>query len=193
MELFLHPAIRQINFSLNSFDKNEPKITLEQYLEPIFQLCIQKLKNKVHNFINFRLWNQDGNENDEEFNQMVFQKLCDQFHIDISKYPTDKPIRLENKILLHFDSYFEWPNLLNDHFSHGTCHGLSAQMGILSDGTVVPCCLDSFGVINLGNIFHTPLADIVNSKRSQDIIRGFQEGKAIEELCQKCSFKDRFL
>jgi radical SAM protein with 4Fe4S-binding SPASM domain len=192
-ELFLHPAIRQINFSLNSFDKNEMKCTLDQYLQPLFDLCDLKLQKKIHNFINFRLWNLDEQKSDEEFNIKVLKKLYQKFHSNLENIDTYKPTRLENQILLHFDNYFEWPSLHSSHFSHGFCHGLTSQMGILSDGTVVPCCLDGFGVINLGNIFTDTLVDILESKRAKDIIEGFQHKKAIEELCQKCSFKDRFL
>lgn len=192
LELFLHPAIRQINFSLNSFDKNEPKITIEEYLEPLFKLCDLKLEKKVHNFINFRLWNLDEKGSDQKFNAQVLEKLSKYFQIDLQNIDVAKPTRLENQILLHFDHYFEWPSLQSKHFSHGTCHGLTAQMGILSNGTVIPCCLDGFGVINLGNIFDTSLLEVLNSKRATTIVEGFKNNQAIEELCKRCSFKTRF-
>lgn len=193
IELFLHPVIRQINFSLNSFDKNDTKITLDEYLQPLFELCDLKLKQQIHNFINFRLWNLEGKETDNHFNTQVLEKLSQKFHLELNNIDPSKPTRLENQILLHFDNYFKWPSLKSKHFSQGTCHGLSAQMGILSNGTVVPCCLDSFGVVNLGNVFDTPILDILNSRRSQNIIEGFKNNIAVEKLCQKCSFKDRFL
>jgi len=69
---------------------------------------------------------------------------------------------------------------------------LSKQIAILADGTVVPCCLDAEGVIDLGNIFKNTIKEILNSKRVQEIINGFKEKKAVEELCQKCSYKVRF-
>jgi organic radical activating enzyme len=75
LDLFLDPAIRQINFSLNSFNKNSMKLTLEEYLAPMLRLCDLKLQKKVHNFINFRLWNQDENNSEEEFNKSVFNYL----------------------------------------------------------------------------------------------------------------------
>lgn len=192
LELFLHPALRQLNFSFNSFDKNEHSLSLDQYLGPILKLCDLKLEKKVHNFINFRLWNLDENGSDQEFNRQVLQKLSHYFQRDLQNVNTSKPTRLENQILLHFDNYFEWPSLHSDHFSHGFCHGLTGQLGILSDGRVIPCCLDGFGIINLGNIFHTPLLDILISAKAQNIIQGFQNNIATEELCQKCSYKIRF-
>ena len=35
----------------------------------------------------------------------------------------------------------------------GYCHALKDQLAILVDGTIVPCCLDNNGDINLGNIY----------------------------------------
>ena len=104
----------------------------------------------------------------------------------------NKSIRLENQILLDFDTYFEWPNLESNHFSNGFCYGLSSHMGILSNGTVIPCCLDGFGVIHLGNIFHQSLQDILKNEKTSNIINNFKNNIAVESLCQKCTFKDRF-
>jgi len=191
-ELFLHKAIKQINFSLNSYNKNEMKITLEDYLKPMFDICDLKLKNKIHNFINFRLWNIDNINSEDQFNQKIFKLLQNKFNIDLSNISYDKPIRLENQILIDFDKYFKWPNLNDEKQTNGFCHGLSSQIAILSNGRVVPCCLDSFGVINLGNIKQTPLNEIINSQRAQNIIEYFKKNIAIEELCKKCTFKDRF-
>lgn len=192
LELFLHPAIRQINFSLNSYNKNEMKMTLLEYLQPMFMLCKLKLENKVHSFINFRLWNLDKEKSEDIFNKDVFTLLEDYFQIQLDNLTYDKSIRLENQILLDFDTYFEWPNLESTHYSNGFCYGLSSHIGILSNGTVIPCCLDGFGVINLGNIFHQSLQDILNNERTSHIINNFKNNIAVESLCQKCSYKDRF-
>mgnify|MGYP000120630391 CR=1 FL=1 len=62
----------------------------------------------------------------------------------------------------------------------------------MADGTVVPCCLDGDGVINLGNLNTTALSEVLGSKRAVDMLEGFDKGKAVEELCLKCSYKDRF-
>jgi len=192
LNLFLHTAIRQINFSLNSYNKNEMKCTLEEYLAPMFQLCDLKLKNKIHNFINFRLWNLDTENTENRFNQEIFTFLSQKFQINLDKLDTSKPQRLENKILLNFDSYFQWPNLETQEISNNYCHGLSSQIAILANGTVVPCCLDSFGIIDLGNLHEKKLYDILFSKKSLDIVNGFKNNIAVEELCQKCTFKNRF-
>jgi radical SAM protein with 4Fe4S-binding SPASM domain len=65
-------------------------------------------------------------------------------------------------------------------------------MAVLCDGTVVPCCLDGNGVMNLGNIFTTDLTDILENERSRRFMEGFRAKRAVEPLCIHCSFKERF-
>ena len=72
------------------------------------------------------------------------------------------------------------------------CYGLRNQVGILVDGTVVPCCLDSEGTIELGNIFNTSFTNIIEGKRASDIYNGFSKRMAVEELCKKCGYATRF-
>jgi len=195
LNLFLHPAIRQINFSLNSYNKNEMKISLEEFMSPILELCNLKLTTKNKNFINLRLWNLDKERSENTFNHEVFFILEKHFQIrleNIENTMTKKQIRLENQILLHFDTYFIWPDIDSQHHTDGYCHGLSSHFGILSDGTVIPCCLDGFGKINLGNIFNSNLHEILLSDRAIQIREKFQEHIAIEELCKKCTYKEKF-
>ena len=114
-----------------------------------------------------------------------------EFNINLSNM-NNKSIRVENKILINFDNYFKWPTLNDNEISNGYCYGLKSQIGILANGTVVPCCLDSFGIIDLGNLNNRKLEDILYSEKTMNIVNGFKENKAIEELCQKCTFKHRF-
>ena len=79
--------------------------------------------------------------------------------------------------------------------SHGDqvfCYGLRDQIGILCDGTVVPCCLDHDGDLALGNLLETDLETILNSDRARTIYQGFQHRFAAEELCRKCGYARRF-
>lgn len=190
-----HPAIRQVNISLNSFNKNSVSRSFESYLEPILALCDEKLEQNGNFFINLRLWNLDDTHSEEFFNTKLFLLLEERFRIDpIQKQISGdrQSIRLASKILLHFDRYFEWPAMENPVYGDGYCHGLSSQIAVLADGRVVPCCLDGEGIMELGNLNVTNLDRILSSKRSCDIRNGFKNGKAIEELCQRCSYKERF-
>jgi radical SAM protein with 4Fe4S-binding SPASM domain len=98
-----------------------------------------------------------------------------------------------NRLYLHFDSRFEWPSFsLPYQGTRGRCHGAVNHIGIHADGTVVPCCLDKNGTINLGNVKEQSLHDILNSERFIKMRDGFLNGVLVETFCQHCSFIKRF-
>ena len=191
-----HPCVKQINISLNSFNKNDTSLTFEQYITPVLALCKEKLVREEELFINLRVWNLDEVKSERAFNETLFKKLSSAFEIDLHLDDVykqrPKSIRLEKKILIHFDNYFEWPSLTNKNYGHGTCQGLQSHIAILASGKVVPCCLDCDGIIELGDLNKNSLGDILKGKRTMNILEGFKKGKAYEELCQKCSYKERF-
>lgn len=196
-EALFHPAVRQVNISLNSFNKNSVSQTFEGYMEAVLALCDEKLSRSKDFFINLRLWNLDDLCSEKLFNEKLFKLLEQHFSLEEGTIVSNingerQSIRLASKILLHFDRYFEWPHLDNSVSSHGYCQGLSKQIAVLVDGRVVPCCLDSEGIMELGNLNETNLGKILISKRSQTIADGFSKGICSEELCQKCSYKGRF-
>ncbi len=191
-QTLLHPCVRQLNISLNSFNKNSTKLTLDEYLEPVFALCRDKLSNHPEPFLNLRLWNMDDNSSENDFNSSVFEKLSEFFGVDVDYAKDGKGVRLAPKILLHFDTYFEWPSLSNPVYGDGYCGGLDSHIAILSDGRVVPCCLDYEAVMELGNLSNQSLDEILSSRRACAIADGFKQNRAVEELCQKCSYKSRF-
>jgi radical SAM protein with 4Fe4S-binding SPASM domain len=195
-ETLFHPCVKQINISLNAFNKNDTTFTFEQYIKPILAFCHEKVKRKEESFINFRMWNLDESMSEENFNLELFKKLNSEFNTALDLKDLDpkekKSIRLEYKVLLHFDNYFEWPSLGNKNHGHGTCQGLNSHIGILADGRVVPCCLDNDAVMELGNLKKQPLKEIVYGKRATDIVEGFKVANCSEEMCLKCSYKDRF-
>jgi radical SAM protein with 4Fe4S-binding SPASM domain len=191
-----HPAVKQINISLNAFNKNDTSISFEQYMRPILALCHKKIELKKEIFINLRMWNLDTVMSERVFNTTLFELLEKEFSIilDLDSLSTKekKGIRLDNKILLHFDNYFEWPSMNNPIYGHGTCQGLSSHIGILANGDVVPCCLDSEAVIKLGSLKSDALKDILYDKKATSMVLGFKKGECSEELCLKCSYKERF-
>jgi len=195
-ETLFHPCVKQINISLNSFNKNDTSLTFEQYITPVLALCHAKLERGEELFINLRVWNLDELMSERTFNETLFEKLSNAFDVrvelDTIYRERPKSIRLASKILVHFDNYFEWPSLQNKNYGHGTCQGLQSHVAILASGKVVPCCLDCDGIIELGDLHESSLDNILSSDRSVKMLEGFKEGKALEELCQKCSYKDRF-
>ncbi|MFW5621717.1 MAG: SPASM domain-containing protein, partial [Segatella copri] len=66
------------------------------------------------------------------------------------------------------------------------CKALLKQIGVLADGSLVPCCLDHNGDVILGNLLHQSLEEILSSPRAQAMTEGFKHHTATETLCQNC-------
>jgi len=193
----MNKTIKQINFSINSYNANSHKKSLDEYLNPILDF-VKYAQDKSHDyFINFRIWNLDESKSARDFNTQVFKRVNECFNtdIDIDVIYKERPknIRIAKKLFFNFDEYFNWPSLENDFVSDkGFCYGLDSHFGILTSGEVVPCCLDQNACINLGNTNDSQLKDILTSNRVKTIQNGFKEGKVIEELCKKCEYRTRF-
>jgi radical SAM protein with 4Fe4S-binding SPASM domain len=192
-----HRAVKQVNFSINSYQANSHKKSLDEYLTPLFEFVKFAIEHQKEVFINFRIWNLDETKSAKAFNQAVFEKANAFFNVqlDVDAMYALKPknIKIARKVFFNFDDYFVWPTLQSDYFEeNGFCHGLSSLFGILSSGVVVPCCLDKDGVINLGNVHKESLKTILNSSKVHAIQQGFLNHKATQELCQKCEYKTKF-
>jgi radical SAM protein with 4Fe4S-binding SPASM domain len=186
------PAIQQINISIQAYLDNFPSGNWQKFIEGVLEFCDLSRIQAQAPFINLRLWNL-GIENK---NHIVFEMIKERYGISLNPNvdPSfNKSKKIIDKVYLHFDSRFTWPSLNLPPISEvGTCHGLIKQLGILTEGTVVPCCLDKEGIINLGNIFENNLEEILSSPKSLAIIQGFGEGKMTESMCQKCPYAQRF-
>lgn len=194
-EALFNPTLSQINFSLQSFEANFPGQEDSDYLQRIFNFTERALIHRPELYINFRLWNV-GVSGAEQSNARMMAKISARLQVQVTPM-TDirwrKGVHLKGRVYLHFDSRFEWPNPHRPvRSTRGFCHGLSSHIGILADGTVVPCCLDKEGVINLGNCGSQRIADIVETPRAQRLQQGFRAGQLLEDLCQKCTFIARF-
>jgi radical SAM protein with 4Fe4S-binding SPASM domain len=194
--LVQNPYFKQINFSLHALKEEEIN---GEILEKILQFSKKLMLERNDVFVNYRLWNYSTV--DEIKNNMILAKISNFFQLDAIQIPANRRSKkLLDRIYLNIDKRFEWPiNLINDETNtikeiKGFCHGASSQLGILLDGTVVPCCLDSEGEINLGNIDQVnDFQAILNSSRLQNICKNFAVGKVVELFCQKCTFRKRFL
>ena len=103
--------------------------------------------------------------------------------------------RLGERIFLEWGERFDWPDLSAPECAPDAdrfCYGLRTQIGILADGTVVPCCLDADGTLALGNLFDEELDEILSSARAKAIYEGFSCRRAVEPLCRKCGYATRF-
>ncbi len=188
-------ALRQINISLHSMNKNKenPLKTVEQYMEDVFK-GVMILKENNHPYISYRLWNLESLSQNEE-NAYILKNLEQTYKVKnlIQKAKENEFIKLDDKIFLNQDIEFAWPDMNGKELTgEGTCLGLRNQIAILCNGDVVPCCLDQDGDIKLGNILEDNLEQMLNCEKSRKILKGFEEGKLIHHLCKTCGFQTRF-
>jgi len=197
-KILMKPALRQINFSLHSFDGNELEESKDEYINNIFSFAKEAVaKSPV--IIAFRLWNLDKDSStisQRRINLEILSKIESEyklpFKIDGEIDPL-KGIKLAERVFLNQDYQFKWPAFdIEEDFSQGFCYGLRSQVAILVDGTVVPCCLDGEGILDLGNIHQTMFSKILEGERSRKIFTGFSQKKVVEELCRKCGYRKRF-
>ncbi|MBX9767089.1 MAG: SPASM domain-containing protein [Bdellovibrionales bacterium] len=196
MDLLLSPSLHQVSFSLHSFSDNFPQKDPSEYLERILGYAERALRERPGLYINFRLWNLADVNGIGAQNADFLKRICEHFNFTMPPSVDvrwRKGVRIRGRLYLHFDTEFQWPSLdLPVLGTHGRCHGLSSHFGILADGTVVPCCLDKEAAIPLGNIGETPLLEILEGVRAQNILQGFRRKKLVEDLCQRCQYIQRF-
>ena len=179
-------GLHKVNISLHSFEDGTDE-AYDKYVTSLANFANNAAREGV--IVVFRLWNRgfDGGRND-----MALTLLREKLGGDWVK--NTRGTRIRDKIFLEWGDRFEWPDSAADiKGERFFCYGLKDQFGILSDGTVVPCCLDSDGVISLGNIFDGDIDAILSSDRATAIVEGFKCGKASEELCKRCGYAQRFV
>ena len=180
------PALHKVNISLHAFEANDLAIPFETYLSRCFAFG-QAAQGRF--LVVYRLWNGGGAE---ARNREILNALAGAFPGPWDVRP--RGTRLAPRTYLEYGDKFDWPDLAApDGGEQAFCYGLRDQIGVLCDGTVVPCCLDHEGDIALGNLFESAMDDILESSRAQAIYRGFANKKAAEELCRKCGYARRFL
>ena len=186
------PALRQVNFSMHCLE-SALQAEIDHYLANLFTFIEQAATRQI--YIGLRLWNLED-ANDPKLNAYITHKLASYFKLDqarLEELTPNQGITLARNVYLNPASVFEWPSLAHEAVDkRAFCYGLRDQIGILVDGTVVPCCLDSEGTIALGNILDTPLETILANPRAENILQGFSHQQAVEELCQKCGYRQRF-
>ena len=179
------PAVHKLNISLQSFEANSRGV-LEEYIRSCAEVARDiSLSGKI---CVLRLWNNNG-----------LDSLNGKIEAILEEY-FPKPWResrgsrtLSDRLWLEPGDKFDWPDMGADDMGDACfCYGLRDQIGVLCDGTVVPCCLDHEGDIALGNLFEQELDEILSSDRAKAIYDGFSRRQAVEELCRKCAYARRF-
>lgn len=191
----------KIQLSLHSHESNA-RGELSEYMDQVMRFSTQAAGKGTCMVL--RLWNQGGMDRENEEVMRLIEKY-------VPKPCKERPdgFRLCDNLYLEFDRKFEWPGgggkAASDESdgkqeeSDGKleaspskskqeyfCKALIKQIGVLSDGSLVPCCLDHDGDVILGNLFHQSLEEILASPRAQALVEGFRHHAATEPLCQSC-------
>lgn len=179
------PALHKINISLHAFEANDLAVPFETYLADCLSFGQVVGGEKI---VVYRLWNGGGAD---ALNEQILQQLHLAFPDPWAQERMG--IRIAPRTYLEHGDKFDWPDLgASESDAPLFCYGLRDQLGVLCDGTVVPCCLDHEGDIALGNLFTQELDEILETPRAQAIYNGFSNREAIEPLCRRCGYARRF-
>lgn len=172
--------IRQLNISLHSYH-SKYGISVEDYMASIFDV----VETLPDTYISYRLWAHNP------VNAKMLELLNEKYHTSFRESDLKGNQTIKENVFLSSFHEFIWPDLHNTYYDQkGTCYALLDHIGILVDGTIVPCCLDTKGDIALGNIFKDSLDTVLHSRRVTQMKDGFKQHEKCEELCRHCSFLD---
>ncbi len=194
--ILLSPAIVQVNFSLQSFVDNFPKADPKVYFDKILQFCAVAENKRPDMYINFRFWNLQPGQLQNDINEFFLTTLEKLYSLEINRNVDpafNKSKKLKGRLYLHFDSRFEWPNKKHDVLeTRGTCWGARSQLAIHADGQVVPCCLDKEADIPLGDLNSSSFEAVIQGQAYLSLKEGFEKNELRADLCKRCSFRQRF-
>lgn len=185
-EILLKNPVRQINISLHDAEENIQKEDWTGFIKNTLDIASEL---SVTTYVNFRLWNQT-NPTSSDFNALCISLIKEKFQLAENTdlfVQNGRNITLGPNLYLQLAPRFEW--VKNELSPVKNCYGLRDQIAVLSDGSVVPCCIDADANLLLGNIFREKLSAILSTKKAQSIKHGFEQHKAVESYCQSCGFR----
>lgn len=184
-ELLTHRGLHKVSISLHAYEVNVMDMTVDEYLDACFEFCESAAKAGV--IAVMRLWNAGG---EDSLNPYILERMHAFFTGEWQELYSG--YKLCEYVFLEWGERFEWPDkAAAECGSAHSCYGLRDQIGILSDGTVVPCCLDADGAVNLGNIFTDSVNDILTSPRAVALAESFRKRSITESLCKRCDFANK--
>ena len=188
--LLAAPALYKINISLHSFEANTAA-SMGGYLSGCFTFA--KLAAEAGKLVDLRLWNLDGETTRGQHTQNDAILTALEAVFPQPWVQNTWGLRLQDRTFVHYAEKFDWPDLsVSEQRDTGTCRALNDQLAVLSDGTVVPCCLDHEGDVPLGNLFSQQLDEILRAPPAQALLSGFAARKLTQPLCRRCGYARRF-
>lgn len=196
-ELLAQEPFVQVAFSLSAFLANK-HLLKKRHLEQILKFCAFNLAKKSPIFVNLRL-----HSNDIAGQSVEFMELCGcvarffglDFAVFIESLKSGR-VRLGAKVFANPKLSFEWEqsggykdNQASNNSLQVFCYGAIKQFGILSNGEMVPCCIDYAGRASFGNVKMQSIEEILQSDGFKRFALELERGNAPCELCQKCGYR----
>lgn len=145
----------KLQISLHSHEGNG-KENLKQYIDEVMTFAGEAARRGC--VVVLRLWNEGGRNS---MNESILKFIAGhQPQPWTERYDGWK---LAENLYVENDNMFEWPDIQYDakDTEEVFCYALRNQIGVLADGTVVPCCLDHNGdmgvAISLSIVLQTSL------------------------------------
>ncbi len=186
MDMIKHPCLRKVSISLQSVEHQAMDIM--DYMDTVLKFALAA-SSLGHPFVELRFWR----PKEEAGSKTSYCLNLIKHRYEMVSMSKQNSYRIMPNVYVDFDNAFDWPNSSETNFGTcGFCHGAIDQIAILSNGSVVPCCLDAEGAISFGNVLMTPLDEILQSGRYLKMVNGFKNHYVREPFCQNCSFRLRF-
>ena len=188
-ESLLSTPLYKVNISLHSFEQGETYSYLS-YINGCLDFAERSSDCGILTVL--RLWNRGF---DEGRNIDTLSLIRAKFNESENEWLfSERGARIRHRLHLEYGERFSWPDMSCEYMGEQVfCYGLGDHFGILSDGSVIPCCLDREGEITLGNILQgDDIRDILSSERAENIRKGFLSHCAVEDLCRRCGYARRF-
>lgn len=172
----------KIQISLHSQEGNGIS-DIDTYIRRVMEFSLKAAENGI--IIVLRLWNEGGMNS---ANQRILDIISEYSPLTINERKNGW--KVTDNVFIEHDNKFEWPDSERDEIDTEKvfCYALRNQIGVLVDGTVVPCCLDHDGELALGNLYEQSLEEILSSARAKAIYDGFTRHEAEEPLCKRCGY-----
>lgn len=186
-DMLLTPPVHQIAFSLSAF-LDAPQRFGADYFERILAFCAYHRQIQSEVFVHLRVQDRDRGALVDYLRcgNVAMQNLGNMLATQESAM-----CRLDYKIFCTFTRHHRWREDAKQDIQSRQrlfCYGGLKQLGILSNGIVVPCCMDCFGEIGLGDIGTQSLREILDSHLYRHIVEGFRQGVAYHPKCQRCDY-----
>ena len=189
-EILCSENIHQISFSLDSvYDKNNEKSLLKKYEKSNIHEAREQYFNMIYDFYSYlRAKNNNTFVNLRIFGNHDYSHILEvykDYELDSKK----RRIRLDYRFFLRFGKKFSWNNKGQIHRnSKPYCHASITQLSILSNGIVVPCCIDCDATMRLGDLQNQSFKEILDSKIFNDFNHSQMHCVNLPDKCLSCDF-----